>query len=132
MRTVLMLCLLFVSSPTSQVFAEEPARANGDTEEVNASVRATLFQDVVAREVARLGSRTTRLERGAAAQSSKGGRWVARHPVWTMVLIGAAGGAAIGMASCSNAPEFAGLCALTGAGAGAGAGGLAGLVLTRR
>lgn len=90
----------------------------------NVSVRPGPLRDVIAREAARLS------QSGTPAPSSQPGtsrNWAALHPVKAGFLIGAAAGAVVGLASCANAPEFAGVCAAVGLGAGGGAGALVGL-----
>lgn len=91
---------------------------------LSAQGRSSSLRDAIAREAVRAG------QGGAFAPSPPGSArsWMARHPVQAGLWIGAAAGAAVGVASCTNAPEFVGLCMAGGLGAGAGAGAFGGVI----
>ena len=89
--------------------------------------RQILSESAVTAAIARSGVKVDARQAGSTAQAPPGPQqrsWFSRHPVWTGFLIGAAAGAAVGIVSCVNSPEFVALCALTGVSAGGGGGAL--------
>lgn len=138
-----MLALVFVSLVVlpSQAFAQQgsgpavalnnvpvaiavSADAGSARRSSDVAVRPGSLRDAITRESARPSQSSAP---AASSQPGTSRSWTARHPVRAGFLIGAAAGAVVGVASCANAPEFAGLCAAAGLGAGGGAGALVGL-----
>ena len=125
MRKTLATLLTLLALIPSAVFAQEPSAAPS----TQAYLRSGAFREAIAREAARLGQSSAPAPSPQAAARRS---WIARHPVKAGFLIGAAAGAVVGLASCTNAPEFAGWCTLAGFGSGGGGGALLGLALAKR